>query len=411
MESILKKYKAAMQKELESILSFWMKKTVDEVNGGFMGQINYNNVAINNAPKGAVLNARILWSFSAAYNLTGNKTYLAFAHRAFKYISTYFIDREKKGVYWLVDYKGNPLDTKKQIYALAFTIYAFSEFYKATKDKTAIAEAIDLYDVIIKESYDKVNGGYIEAFTKDWAPISDLRLSDKDANEKKTMNTHLHVLEAFTLLYQIWPYEPVKKKIAELIQIFLLHIINPITCHQYLFFNEEWQSKSTAISYGHDIETAWLLQEAAEAIADEDLIKKTKMVAVKIANAVKNGIDEDGGLWYEYEPATNHLIKEKHSWPQAEAMVGYFNAWQNTNDKTYLGNSVAAWQFVQQNILDEENGEWFWGITENYQTMLKDKVGIWKCPYHNSRACIEIIKRIQHPLSEAENRKTAIAIA
>jgi mannobiose 2-epimerase len=389
-----------MQKELESILSFWMQHTVDEKNGGFIGKINSNNEVIYDAPKGAVLNARILWSFSAAYNLTGNTTYLHFARRAFDYICTYFIDREYGGVYWTVDDKGKPLDTKKQVYAQAFTIYAFSEFYKATKENHAIIEAIELYDVILKYSYDKINGGYTEAFTKEWQPLEDLRLSDKDANEKKSMNTHLHVLEAFTVLYQVWPFEQLQKKIAELINNFLQHIINPLTNHQYLFFEENWQPKSNTISYGHDIETAWLLQEAAEVIKDNALIKKTKAAAVKISDAVKTGLDNDGGLWYEYEPAAKHLIKEKHMWPQAEAMVGFFNSFQNTLDKTYLNISLASWKFVQQHIHDKKNGEWYWGVVGtgleagSYHPMKEDKVGIWKCPYHNSRACIEIIKRI-----------------
>jgi mannobiose 2-epimerase len=387
-------YKTAMQNELEAILSFWMQNTVDEKNGGFVGQINSNNKIVAGAPKGSVLNARILWSFSAAYNLTGNEVYLNFAKRAFDYIRKYFIDRENGGVYWTVDHKGNPLDTKKQIYASAFTIYSLSEFYKASKNADAIQDAINLYDTIIKYSYDKNKGGYIEAFTKDWQEITDLRLSNKDANEKKTMNTHLHVLESFTALYQVWAYEPVKQKTAALIQEFLKYIINPVTKHQHLFLAEDWQPKSTAVSYGHDIETAWLLQEAAEVIEDKNLLAKVKKASVEITGAVINGLDNDGGLWYEYEPATNHLIKEKHMWPQAEAMVGFFNAWQNTGDKMYLDRSMASWQFVQQHILDKQNGEWFWGVKENYEPMQEDKVGIWKCPYHNSRAAIEIIKRI-----------------
>ena len=394
MDNYLTEYKSALQNELEAILSFWMQHTVDEENGGFVGQINNGNKIVSEAPKGSVLNARILWSFSAAYNLTGNKTYLAFAFRAFEYIRKYFIDRENGGVYWTVDYKGNPLDTKKQIYASAFTIYAFSEFYKADKNADAIQDAINLYDTIIKYSYDKNKGGYIEAFTKDWTDISDLRLSEKDANEKKTMNTHLHVLEAFTTLYQVWAYEPVKQKTAALIQDFLKYIINPVTNHQHLFLDENWQPKSTAVSYGHDIEAAWLLQEAAAVIDDKSLLTKVKKASVEIAKAVIDGVDADGGLWYEYEPETNHLIKEKHMWPQAEAMVGFFNAWQNTGDKTYLDKSMASWKFVQQHIHDTQNGEWFWGVKENYEPMQEDKVGIWKCPYHNSRACIEIIKRI-----------------
>ena len=396
MKNTLDNYRVAMQKELEAILAFWMDKTIDATNGGFVGQIDYNNNVIAGAPKGAVLNARILWSFSAAYNLTGNTTYLHFAQRAFDYICTYFIDRKHHGVYWSVDHKGLPLDDKKQVYAQAFTIYAFSEYYKATKDATAIIEAIDLYDVINKYSYDTINGGYTEAFTAEWKTIEDLRLSDKDANEKKSMNTHLHVLEAFTSLYQIWPYEQVKNKIKELLGNFLQKIIDPLTHHQHLFFDEIWQPRSTGISYGHDIEATWLLQEAAEIIEDEYLIEKTKIAASRTADAVSKGLDNDGGLWYEYEPALKHLVKEKHMWPQAEAMVGYFNLFQNTSDKKYLDNSIASWQFVQQYILDKENGEWHWGVKENYEPMQEDKVGIWKCPYHNSRACMEIIKRINH---------------
>lgn len=405
MKNSLSEYKVAMQEELQAILSFWMEHAVDESNGGFIGRIDYNNKIISEAPKGAVLNARILWSFAAAYNLTGNTTYLDFAQRAFNYIRTYFIDKKYHGVYWAVDYKGHPLDTKKQIYAQAFTIYAFSEFYKATKDPNAIIDAIDLYDMVNKYSYDTINGGYTEAFTREWGAITDLRLSAKDANEKKSMNTHLHLLEAFTALYQIWPHASVKKKIDELAKHFLQHIINPANFHQYLFFDEQWQPKSATISYGHDIETAWLLQEAAEVIADHKLIKDTKITAVKIADAVKAGIGDDGGLWYEYEPGTKHLIQEKHMWPQAEAMVGYFNAYQNTNDTAYLDISLATWQFVQQHIHDKKNGEWYWGVAATqlvgtqpsactYKPMQEDKIGIWKCPYHNSRACIEIIKRI-----------------
>ena len=239
-----------------------------------------------------------------------------------------------------------------------------------------------------------MNGGYTEAFTRSLDTITDQRLSKKDANEKKSMNTNLHVLEAFTALYQVWPYEAVKKKIAALACNFLQHIINPVTHHQHLFFDEQWKPKSATISYGHDIETAWLLQEAVQVIEDDELINEAKAEAVKIADAVRSGLDTDGGLWYEYESETKHLIKEKHSWPQAEAMVGYFNAYQNTNDQTYLDISWATWKFVQQYIHDKKNGEWHWGVNENYKPMKEDKAGIWKCPYHNSRACIEMIKRI-----------------
>ena len=394
LKKILEGYKEMMEKELEAILSFWMNNAVDEINGGFIGQINFANEKINNAPKGSVLNARILWAFSAAYNLTKKKEYEIFAKRAFDYIIAHFIDKENGGVYWTVDEKGNPLDTKKQVYALAFTIYAFSEFYKIGNNEKALLYAIEIYDTIIKYSYDKKQLGYIEAFTSNWEPIEDLRLSSKDANEKKTMNTHLHVMEAFTTLYSIAPSVDLKEKLKEIIEIFINKIVNKNTYHQHLFFDENWQSKFNIISYGHDIEAAWLLQEAAEMLGDETLIFTAKKLSVQMANAAAKGLDDDGGLWYEYEPDVNFLIKEKHNWPQAEAMVGFFNAWQNTNQAMYLQKSMDSWKFVQKHILDKKNGEWHWGVHENYTAMQQDKVGIWKCPYHNSRACIEIIKRI-----------------
>lgn len=398
-----------MQQELQAILEFWMQHTVDEKHSGFVGQIDFLNRTIETAPKGAVLNARILWSFAAAYNVTGNTQYLEYAARAYQYICDYFIDKQYGGVYWTVDYTGKPLDTKKQVYAIAFTVYAFSEYYKAVKAPAIIQQAINLYDTIVKYSYDAVNGGYIEAFCRDWTPITDLRLSEKDANEKKTMNTHLHVLEAFTNLHTVWPYQQLKQKTAELINNFLQHIINPKTNTQHLFMDENWQPKSNMVSYGHDIEAAWLLQEAAEQINDAVLLKKVKATAIAMAAAAAKGLDADGGMWYENADPEG-LIKEKHMWPQAEAMVGFFNAWQNTGDKLYLQQSEKSWQFVKNYLHDKKNGEWFWGVNEDYAPMQKDKVGLWKCPYHNTRACIEIIKRVNAENTENIQTKQGNAV-
>ena len=225
------------------------------------------------------------------------------------------------------------------------------------------------------------------------------------------MNTHLHVLEAFTNLYTVWPYEQLQQKIKELINIFLQHIINPKTNTQHLFMNDDWQPRSSTISYGHDIEAAWLLQEAAATIADDALLKTIKQKAVAMTDVVAEGLDADGGLWYEYEPAKNHLIKEKHMWPQAEAMVGFFNAWQNTGNELYLQQSIASWNFVQQYIHDKQNGEWLWGVQEDYSPMQKDKAGLWKCPYHNSRACMEIIKRVNAVWQTSQKRGKGTAAA
>jgi mannobiose 2-epimerase len=393
----LKIFSNELNNELGNILNYWMKNTVDEEYGGFLGRIDNENNVIPGSPKGSVLNARILWSFSAAYNLTKNNEYLHYAARAYHYISEYFIDKEQSGVYWSVDYKGNPLDTKKQVYAVAFTIYGLSEYYRASGDEYAKETAIDLYYTLVNHSYDIINTGYLEAFTRHWQPISDLRLSTKDANEKKTMNTHLHVLEAYTTLYRIWPDEELKAQIVTLISNFLDHFINTDTSHLNLFFDEHWNSRSGLVSYGHDIEATWLLQEAAEAINDESLLKKIKSINIYIADATMSGLDTDGGLYYEYDLSNDHLIKEKHWWVQAEAMVGFYNAWQISGDIKYLDLAEKCWNFVKHKILDKTNGEWFWGINQFGEVMPgEDKAGMWKCPYHNSRACIEIIKRIEN---------------
>lgn len=387
-------YKNEAAEELKAILRYWMQHTVDEAAGGFVGRIDGNNTSHATAPKGVVLNSRILWTFSAAYNHLKDETYLKTAARAFDYIIHHFIDKEWGGVYWSVDYGGKPLDTKKQIYALAFAIYGLSEYAIATGSEEAKQHAVQLYHSIEKWSHDKERGGYIEALTRDWKERPDLRLSTKDANERKSMNTHLHVLEAYANLYRIWPHEDLKKNIIEVIRLFLDHIIDGEMHHLVLFFDDDWQQRSQTISYGHDIEAAWLLQEAAEIIGDVDLITQVKERSVKVAEAAARGLDSDGGIWYEREGS--HLIKEKHWWPQAEAMVGFFNAWQLTGNDNFFKTSYEAWQFIKQHILDTTCGEWFWGIKEDNSVMTaEDKVGIWKCPYHNGRACLEIVKRIE----------------
>ena len=395
MKDVLKQYRKEVEQELEDILAYWIKFTIDNENGGFVGKIDHDDKIYPEAPKGSVLNSRILWTFSAAYNLTKKQEYLTVAARAFHYITEYFVDKKFGGVYWTVDYKGRPLDTKKQIYALAFAVYGLSEFYQASKNETALKFAVDIYKDIIRHSYDGKNGGYIEALTRDWKEIGDLRLSAKDANEKKSMNTHLHILEAFANLHRVSPTDTLELQLRDLIQLFAEHIISKKSNHLVLFFDDEWNERSNVISYGHDIEAAWLVQESTEIIHAMDLLPGIKDRSVAMAKAAAEGLDIDGGLWYEYDPDHHHLIKQKHSWPQAEAMIGFFNAWQNTGDESFLNQSLKSWEFVKKFMRDKKCGEWYWGVNEDYSVMRQeDKVGIWKCPYHNTRACIEIINRI-----------------
>lgn len=392
--NVLDDYRTQMQDELISILDYWMNYTVDEDEGGFYGSVSNNNVPDKTASKGVVLNSRILWAFSAPYGFTNDQRYLKTAGRAFQYIIDHFTDNESGGVYWSVDHKGKMLDGKKQIYGLAFCIYGMSEYYKATGHEQALTISKELYHHIEKYSHDKKNGSYLEAFTRDWQPIRDLRLSEKDDNEKITANTHLHVIEAYSNLYLIWPDETLKKNILNLLQIFSDHFIRRDTYHLNLFLDENWSVRSSLISYGHDIETAWLLLQCAETVGYDVYIDLYRDLSIKMTDAALEALDNDGGLWYEYEPTSDQLIKEKHSWPQAEAMVGFMNAWQQSGNEKYLQCSLNSWDFIKRYIKDNENGEWFWGVDEkNIVMQKKDKAGFWKCPYHSTRACLEIINR------------------
>ena len=396
LSSRLMLLKAKLETELKLILDWWAHYMVDEYNGGFYGSVSNNNEP-SDTEKGVVLNSRILWSFSAAYNFSPNEEYLKLAKRAVSYIEKNFIDYRYGGVFWSVDAKGKMKDGRKQIYGLAFCIYGLAEYYKASGDTTALIIAKDLFNNIEQYSFDKKHGGYIEAFTREWYNSGDLRLSDKDDNERKTMNTHLHIVEAYANLYAVWPNETLQQKIEGLLGYFDNYIINKTTGHLNLFMDDEWNSRSSLVSFGHDIEAAWLLQECAETIHHQFYINHYKQLALSLADAAAEGLDAtDGGLWYEYEPKDNHWIKEKHWWPQAEAMVGFFNAFQISGDEKYLQHSVGFFEFVKKYIKDNERGEWYWGIKEDGAIIKKEKAGFWKCPYHNSRACIELMKRISN---------------
>ncbi|RZJ92409.1 MAG: N-acyl-D-glucosamine 2-epimerase [Chryseobacterium sp.] len=380
--------------ELNHILNYWKNRTLDQDFDGFVGQITEREEVISDSDKGSVLNARILWSFSAAYNFNGDLQSLHLAQYSFKYIKEHFIDKQYGGVYWSLNYTGSPKDRKKQIYAIAFTIYGLAEYHLATGDKEALNLAITLFRDIERHSFDPIDGGYFEAFAENWDLIPDLRLSQKDANEKKTMNTHLHIIEAYTTLYKVWPDDHLRNQIIGLLRVFTHHIINA-NGHLNLFFDEKWNKKSIEVSYGHDIEASWLLLESAEVINDEGLISHFKDMAMKIAEASAEGVD-GAAMIYEYSPVDHHVNQEKHWWVQAEAMIGFLNAFELSKNPVFLELFNKIWTYTKQQIVDHENGEWFWGRNGDGTLMLKqDKAGLWKCPYHNSRACMEIISRLR----------------
>ena len=389
----LEKLKSEVKEELiNNILPFWSTKMVDTDNGGFYGQMDGHNHLIPKADKGGILNARILWTFSSAYLQEKNPLYLEMANRAKTYILNHFFDQEQGGTYWTISFDGKPTDTKKQIYSQAFFIYAFSEHYRASGDESSLQTAIELFRMIELRSFDHELNGYFEAYSRDWELLEDLRLSDKDANEKKTMNTHLHILEAYTNLYRVWKNDELALPLRNLILIFTEKIVNQKTKHLELFFDEHWNPKSEIVSYGHDIEASWLIDEAARVLGDQKLLEEVQKTCLQIAEAACDGLQPDGSM--VYEKSMGHLDNDRHWWVQAESVVGFLNAYKLTNNQLWLDRAMKSWKYIQNNIIDTRDGEWFWSFKDDGTINQKDdKAGFWKCPYHNSRMCLEIMMK------------------
>ncbi|MBU2884730.1 AGE family epimerase/isomerase [Gilvimarinus agarilyticus] len=377
----------------ENILSFWQEKMVDETRGGFYGRIDGQGQLHVDADKAIILNTRILWTFSAAYRQTNDAAHLAIADRAYDYLTSYFFDTEQGGVYWSLDCEGQVTEDKKQVYAQAFAIYALSEYHQVSPQRDALKLAQGLFQLLEQHSYDASRNGYYEAFDREWGVIDDVRLSEKDMNATKTMNTHLHILEAYTNLYRVWKDDQLGQRLKNLIELMSSTFISA-SDHFNLFFDDDWTLLSDEISYGHDIEGSWLLAEAAEVLGDDVLTEQTNLLALKMADAAMEGLDSDGGLMNEASP---HGLTDtdKHWWPQAEALVGLVNAWQVSGKDSYLEQANQIWTFTKANIIDP-SGEWFWRVKRQGERVeSEDKAGPWKCPYHNGRAMLELINRLE----------------
>ncbi|SFG33654.1 AGE family epimerase/isomerase [Prevotella sp. KH2C16] len=389
------KLKQEMRQTLEeNILKYWIERMTDREHGGYYGRIDGHDKVDMTAEKGAVLNARILWTFSAAYRILQKSDYLTAATRAKNYIEEHFIDSQYGGVYWSLDDKGNPFDTKKQTYALGFTIYGLGEYVRATGDKSALELAVKLYHDIEEHAFDPVNNGYVEALARDWKPIADMRLSDKDENGSRTMNTHLHIIEPYTNLYRVWKTPELRESIVNLLDIFTEKLLNKQTRHLDLFFDDKWNGKRNIQSFGHDIETSWLLHETALVLGDAAILKKMEPIVVDIAKAADEGLQPDGSMAYERWTESGKTDNQRQWWVMCENIIGHVNLYQHFGDKEALGTALRCWNFVKNNLIDYENGEWHWGIDANGAVNYKDdKAGLWKCPYHNSRMCLELMER------------------
>lgn len=388
---------AECQEELIAIADWWVNYTQDQEQGGFYGEVLADNSPVKQANKGVILNARILWFFSEVAEKVDKPEYKIAADRAYLYVMNYFVDKEYGGVYWELDSTGKPVNTKKQIYAQAFVIYAFCSYYKLTNNSEALKQTLHLFELIEQYAIDHVNDGYLEAFTREWNLIDDLRLSDKDLNYPKSQNTHLHIMEAYTSLYELVSNKVIGAALRYNIEMFDRFMIDRKSRHLRMFMDMQWKDFSPGFTYGHDIEAVWLIGKALETLGDEQYYDYLFPDLLAIAQTnLKEAIAEDGHLKDAYDFASGSISDISVWWVQAEALVGYLYIYSVTKDEKYFFAAENLWRYIKQHQIDSENGEWLWLSNLDDQSLQPDyKVGFWKCPYHNGRAMMEVSRYLQ----------------
>ena len=372
----------------DNILFYWL--TLKDPKGGFYGEADATGEIRYDAPRGAILNARIIWAFAAAYRALGKSEYLDAALHAEDWFLRHFMDAANGGVFWGVAADGKPLEDKKQLYAQGFAIYGLSELYKATKDDRTLRAAVCLFRTVESKFHDPVHGGYGEALARDFSPLADMSLSAHDINADKTMNSHLHILEAYANLYQVWPDPQLRQAVVDLLEIVCTRIMGP-DGHLRLYFRQDWTLLPGGVSYGHDIETSWLALECASVLGDAAVVDRVRPAALLMGKAGDEGLRADGSMLYE-KLVDGTLDLSRQWWVLAESVVGNLWLWKYHGDAGGFDRALSTWNYIRDNVVDWDNGEWFWGVhPDGTPDKESPKAGFWKCPYHNTRMCLQVL--------------------
>lgn len=379
------------QEAINHILPYW-ERLADYEYGGYYGYVDHQLVLNKNYDKGGIATARILWSFSAAYQCFGNKEYLEHATHAYTFLREHFLDRVHGGMYWMVSYDGKVADDRKHVYAQAFGIYGLSEYYKASKDKTALEEALKLFYLIEEKGFDRELQAYGEEYNLDWSPKENIMLSENGVNAAITTNTLLHILEAYTVLAKItvpMGIGIVKERLRFLVDLFVAKIWNHTTNHMKVFFDHRWNELIDLRSFGHDIEATWLLDRALT-VLELGQDRRYKAFVTEISKQILTvAVHNDGSLLYEND--RGKIKTERVWWCQAEALVGFVNRFADTQDTMWYQAAEKLWNYIQSTIIDtRENGEWYYSVDENGSPLGGPITEPWKTPYHNLRCCIEV---------------------
>lgn len=394
-EKFQKLYDMAVKELTENILPWWMNYAVDHENGGFYGEVDYDNQPVPHADKFITLNARLIWTFASAYRVLGDEKYKEMADRAYDYFVKHFWDDRYNMCYTSVDEFGNPVDKHRYIYGNAFAIYGFSEYARATGSTEALEYARKLVASMEKYDYDPEYKGYFEALNEDCTHNPWLRGVNRYPTDEKTMNTHLHMIEAYTCLLRTDKSKFMQSKVREHLYVMLNKIVDHDIHHYFYFQDRAWKPTTQEISYGHDIEGSWLMMETAEVLGEPEAMRYAQDTCMNIARACyEQGWREDGAMLSEYDPVTGHASPSLSWWEQNEAVVGFLNAWEVTGEEKYLDASIKTFEFADAHFVDHEKGGWFTNVAlDTGDALGKHKVAGPVCPYHNGRMCMEIIER------------------
>ncbi len=375
----------------KQLLPFWMKLK-DESFGGYYGEVDYNLKINQKADKGCILNSRILWFFSNAYITLKDEACLIHARHAYEFLKNTFYDMEKGGVYWSVTYDGKPRDDSKHTYNQAFAIYALASYYGATKEEEALKLAYGLVEKV--ETICKDEGGYLEAFNRSFEPECNEKLSENGVMASRTMNTLLHIFEAYTELYCFDKKPDIAQYMREMLDTFADKIYNPERRRLEVFFDKDWNSLIDLCSYGHDIEASWLIDRGVEVLGDKKYMDKIFPITKELAAHIYEVALDGASLFNECEE--DKVDRKKVWWVQAEAMLGFLNAYEKDNSREdYLVIAGKLWDYIKQYFIDQrQDSEWYNELNQEGEPDTRmELVGPWKCPYHNGRMCLEVINK------------------
>lgn len=391
----LRRLRAEWEQEVAAIANWWHTHALI-AGKGLHGEIDLRGSPVDKAPRCIILVARVLWFFSRMAIARPDPRWRAAALDLFTYLATHFVDAEHGGVVWEVADTGAVLNGRKQAYAQAFAIYALSACARATGNPQALELAITLYETLENRFRDMRHDGYFEAFANDWSPLADVRLSDKDDPAPRSMNTHLHILEACSELFTVWPSAACRRTVVNLIDLHHHRIFDADRRHLRLFWSDDWQDCSRFVSFGHDIEASWLVCEAAQRIGASDLIARSHAFALTLVDSVQSdALGPLGEIYNERSLATGDVDMSRIWWVQAEAMVGYAHAFQITGDARHVRTVGKLWDFIKAHIRDRKLGEWRWFSDLDPDRTSPYAAGAWKACYHNGRALLECLDRLK----------------